>query len=79
MEFSISNFMSIGILFLFHALVVVAVVLETDDAIVVKGSIKNYLKNKLTHLSLTTRLLPYTVCDAKMLFLIIVINYCCSG
>nr|CAH0107104.1 unnamed protein product [Daphnia galeata] len=37
MEFSISNFMSIGILFLFHALVVGAVVLETDDAIVVKA------------------------------------------
>ena len=39
MEFSISNFMSIGILFLFHALVVGAVVFETDDAIVVKGTL----------------------------------------
>ena len=47
MEFSISNFMSIGILFLFHALVVGAVVFETDDAIVVKGTLTNYLKNKL--------------------------------
>ena len=45
MEFSISNFMSIGILFLFHALVVGAVVFETDDAIVVKGTLTNYLKN----------------------------------
>jgi hypothetical protein len=31
--------MSIGILFLFHALVNGALVFETDDAIVVKGNI----------------------------------------
>lgn len=46
MKIQIQNFVSAGMLFLFNALVVGALVLETHDAIVVKGKIgTNNFKN----------------------------------
>lgn len=43
MEVSVSNWILVGVLLLFHALATESLVFETDDAIVVKG--KYFLKN----------------------------------
>jgi hypothetical protein len=77
MEVTISNFMSIGLLFLFHALVAGALVFETDDAIVVKGRIHtNYLKTNLHVSQPKTRFyftwLTFTVWRQNFVFN----NYC---